>query len=641
MNTAKHIIIWLVFCLMMPVTQAQTKTIEALKKSIADAVSPTEEISAIFNLCELGYTLHADTLMAYAEKAKKIAEDEKDEKKVTKAMYYQTWALTNKGLLDSSLALADNILNRLSSSPDEALLKGNLYNQKGRCYVRKNQYKEAINEGYQVIDIAEKYGDVLLQVKAKTLIGWAYLEMDQLTNALTWHLKALKTTADTVLLGRYAIIYANIATNYNGLGNTDSAFYYINIGIHYARKYENLFALSNSLAIQSELFVKSGQAKLSEPVLKEVVAIRKLIGDPFYIASDLSQLGFYYAHYGQPEKGIAACNEGIAIAKKYQLDTKLLFLYGSLADNYKAMGNLEKYAEVLQNIIDLKDSVYQKNSVSALAEMQAKYDLQKKETVIVHQKLDLQQKNYLFFGSLILLFFAAISGWLLFKEYRRKQKIKLQQLQEEEKIRSAVAVATAQENERKRIAADLHDNLGAYAAAIASNVDQLSVGQNKEAALPELKINAQSIVSQLNDTIWVLKKDNLSLTAISDRIKVFIQRISNSYPQIDIDVIEHINTDMLLPPAEAFHLYQITKEAIINAVKHSGATNLRIFFESERNWKITISDDGSGINAIDKKMGSGNGLINMKNRCKEAGWLIQWLQNQPKGTSVVITPTTN
>jgi signal transduction histidine kinase len=413
------------------------------------------------------------------------------------------------------------------------------------------------------------------------------------------------------------------------------------MGIHYARKYENLFALSNCLAIQSELFVKSGQAKLSEPVLKEVVEIRKLIGDPFYIASDLSQLGFYYAHYGQPEKGIAVCNEGIALAKKYHLDTKLFFLYSSLADNYKAMGNLEKYSEVLLNIIDLKDSVYQKNSVSALAEMQTKYDLQKKETVIIQQKLDIQKKNYLFFGSLILLFFAAVSGWLLFKEYRRKQKIKWQQIQEEEKIRSAVAIATAQENERKRIAADLHDNLGAYAAAIASNVDQLSMGHNKDVALPELKINAQSIVSQLNDTIWVLKKDNLSLTAISDRIKVFIQRISSSYPQINIDVIEHINTDMLLPPAEAFHLYQVTKEAVTNAVKHSGAKNLRIFFESERHWKITISDDGGGLNEIDKKMGSGNGLINMKNRCKEAGWLIQWLQNQPQGTSIVITPTTN
>ena len=629
---------------MLP-AHAQTKIIDGLKNDIWAAKSAEEKIKALFSLCELGYTLHPDTLMLYAENAKKIALQKGSFNDEVRAMYFQSGALTTKGFLDSALDLANQCLVILTTKLNDPILEANCYNQKGRCFVRKNQYKEAIDMGLKTISLAEKNNDVLLQVKGKTLIGWAYLEMDQLQNALNWHLKALHTTSDTLLLEKYAILFANLATNYNGLGKTDSAFYYINKGISYSRKHENLFALSNSLAIQSELYVKSGQAKLSEPILKEVVAIRKMIGDPFYIASDLSQLGFYYAHYGQPEKGIEACIEGIAIAKKYKLDTKLFFLYGSLADNYKALGNTEKYAAVLQDIIALKDSVYNKNSAESLAEMQTKYDLQKKETVIIQQKLDIQQKNYLFYGSLLLLLFTTLISWLLFKEYKRKQKIKLLRMQEEENVRSAIAITKAEENERKRIAADLHDTLGAYAAAIASNVDQISAEQNKETALSELKINSQSIVSQLNDTIWVLKKDNLSLTAISDRIKVFLQRIGASYPQIKLDVIEQINSDILLPPAQAFHLYQITKEAVINAVKHSNAKNVRVYFESEKTWKITISDDGAGIPELDKRMGRGNGLSNMKNRCKEAGWFIEWKQNEPKGTSVIIEadriPTTN
>lgn len=617
--------------------QAQTKIIDGLKNNIWSAKSDEEKIKALFLLCEQGNTLHPDTLMQYAENAKLIALQKGSLQDKVRAMYFETGALTAKGLLDSALNLADQCLVILTSKLKDPVLESNFYNQKGRCFVRKNQYKEAIDMGLQTISMAEKNNDVLLQVKGKTLIGWAYLEMDQLQNALNWHLKALHTTSDTLLLEKYAILFANLATNYNGLGKTDSAFYFINKGISYSRKHENLFALSNSLAIQSELYVKSGQAKLSEPILKEVVAIRKMIGDPFYIASDLSQLGFYYAHYGQPEKGIAACKEGIAIAKKYRLDTKLFFLYGSLADNYKALGNTEKYAEVLQDIIALKDSVYNKNSAEALAEMQTKYDLQKKENVIIQQKLDIQQKNYLFYGSLLLLLFTTFISWLLFKEYKRKQKIKVLRMQEEENVRSAIAVTKAEENERKRIAADLHDTLGAYAAAIASNVDQISTEQNRESAMQELKINSQSIVSQLNDTIWVLKKDNLSLTAISDRIKVFLQRIGASYPQISLDVMEQINMDMLLPPAQAFHLYQIIKEAVINAVKHSMAKNVRVCFESESQWKITITDDGTGIPELDKRMGKGNGLTNMKNRCKEAGWHIEWKQNETPGTSVLIT----
>ena len=620
---------------------AQTTIINNLKSQVSNSTAGAAKLSAIFELCELGYTLHPDTLMNYAEQAELMAVGLNDKAGEIKARYYQCGALTTKGLLDSSLHLADKCLESLSSGIHDPILQGNIYNQKGRCFVRKNEYNEAIDMGLKTIAAGEKNNDVLLQVKGKTLIGWAYLEMNQLRTALSWHLRALNTTNDTVLLGKYAILFANLATNYNGLGQTDSAFYYIRRGIHYSRRYENLFALSNCLAIQSELYVTSGQAPLSEPILKEVVAIRKLIGDPFYIASDLSQLGFYYAHNGQPLKGIEACNEGIAIAKQYHLDTKLFFLYGSLADNYKALGNTEKYAEVLQDIIVLKDSVYRKNSAEALADIQTKYDIQKKETLIIQQKLDIRERNYLFYGSLIVLVFVSLLGLLFFREYRRRQKVKLLKMQEDEKIRSAIAVTKAEETERKRIAADLHDNLGAYAAAIASNVDHIGMLTGSAAALQELKINSQSIVSQLNDTIWVLKKDNLSLTAISDRIKVFIQQIRPSYPEINIDVTEHIQTDILLPPARAFHVYQIIKEAVINAVKHSGTEHLRVYFESGEQWKITVSDDGKGISEAEKKISKGNGLMNMQNRSRDAGFIIDWQDNEPRGTNVIITPTTN
>jgi signal transduction histidine kinase len=285
--------------------------------------------------------------------------------------------------------------------------------------------------------------------------------------------------------------------------------------------------------------------------------------------------------------------------------------------------------------------VYQKNSAQSLAEMQAKYETEKNGHIIAQQKLALVKKNYWLYGSIGLLVIGIIIFYLVFSNYRKKQNLKNQLLLKEEKYLSAQAIAKAEENERKRIAADLHDNLGAYAAAIASNVDQIGSDQIHETALQELKINSQSIVSQLNDTIWVLKKDNLSLTAISDRVKSFIQRIGPSYPKVKIDVTEHINSDILLPPAHAFHLYQIAKEAIINSLKHSSAKNIRVYFEGEGQWKITISDDGTGMSALNKKMGSGNGLLNMRNRSKEAGWAINWISDESQGTTVVIEPTTN
>lgn len=638
-----HLIFLLFLAIMLGQTHtgfSQTKTIDNLKQIIRKTQSSDEKLQAILDLCDQGYSLHPDTLMAYAKKAQTIAQERSNRHDEVKALYYEAFALTNKGLIDSSLNIANQCLQTLSGKIEDRVLLANVLNQKGRCYMRKNQYKEAIDMGYQVIEEAEKGRDILLQMKGKTLIGWAYLEMGQTSESLNWHLKALNTTRDTMLLEKYGILFANLALNYNGLGKTDSALYYIDKAINYSRKNENLFALSNSLAIQAQLYVTSGKGKLAEAPLKEVVDIRKLIGDPFYIVSDMAQLGLYYAHNEQPDKGIVICNEGIAIARQYKLDTKLFFLYGTLAENYKAQGNIGKHAEVLEQIISLKDSVYQTNSAEALAEIQTKYDVQKKENLIIRQKLDINQTTYLFYGLLLLSLFAAIVAWLIFKGYRRKQKIKLRQIQEEEKLLSTLAIIRAEEAERKRIAADLHDNLGAYAASIVSNLDNLAFQQtesNKAIALQELRNNSQSIVSQLNDTIWALKKDTLSLTAISDRLKVFIQRIQSSYPDIKIDVFENITVDHLLPPSQAFHLFRILQEAINNSVRHSGGKQINVIIESDQTWEITVSDDGKGLTevVINKE---GNGLLNMKNRSKEAGWIIEWKPNAPKGTKLSITP---
>ncbi|HLG40834.1 MAG TPA: hypothetical protein VI461_14240, partial [Chitinophagaceae bacterium] len=235
----------------------QTRIIDGLKKNIQLAQSDGQKLQAILSLCDQGYTLHSDTLMAYADRAEYYAKKTDDVHSGIKATYYKSFALTNKGLIDSSLVLANQCLQVLTSAIKDPVLEGKVLNQKGRCYMRKNQYKEAIDAGYQVIENGELSNDTLLQMQGKTLIGWAHLEMGQTNRSLQWHLRALNTATDTQFLKKYSILFANIALNYNALGKKDSAFYFINKAIKYSRLHENLFALSNSLAIQAQLLIGS------------------------------------------------------------------------------------------------------------------------------------------------------------------------------------------------------------------------------------------------------------------------------------------------------------------------------------------------------------------------------------------------
>jgi signal transduction histidine kinase len=230
----------------------------------------------------------------------------------------------------------------------------------------------------------------------------------------------------------------------------------------------------------------------------------------------------------------------------------------------------------------------------------------------------------------------------LFRNYRQKQKNKVADAIEKEKKISLLAIADAEENERKRIAADLHDNLGAYAASIASNLDLFNIGDFDEqykTALQELNKNSQSIVSQLGDTIWALNRDNLTLTAISDRIKVFLSQLQKSYTAIDMVVQENINQDIELKSTHAFHLFRIIQEAVTNAVKHSRTDRLEIIFEENMGWKVEIKDFGKGtFGENEDKKSDGNGLRNMRTRAIMVGWNIIWSNNKPGGTIVTICP---
>jgi len=595
----------------------QTKEVDSLRHVVYYTTDDKKKLTQLFALCDLSNSLHSDTLMAYAKMAQTIAQQQRNPHAEATAMYYEALALTNKGLIDSSLDLAAQSLQILSGKIDDPVLEANIFNQKGRCYMRKNQYKEAINMGLQVIDKAEKGKDILLQMKGKTLIGWAYLEMGQTSEALNWHLKALKTTSDTLTLEKYGILFANLALNYKGLGKKDSSFYYINKAISYSRKNENLFALSNSLAIEAQLYVTSGKNQLAEAPLKEVVAIRKLIGDPFYIVSDMAQLGLYYAHNNQPDKGIAICNEGITIARQYKLDTKLFFLYNTLAENYKTQGNISKYAETMEQVISLKDSVYQKNSAEALAEMQTKYELQKKETTILHQQYDLARKNALVTGSIGLLAATLFFGYFYLQNRKKNQRLKLQALEMEQKKKTTQAVMQAEEQERKRIAGELHDSVAQKMVVAKISLEALNnhlqqMNEKEKKIFNNVQTLLEESTTEVRNLSHTMMPQVLSLAGLSEIVKSFLDKVE----QADLKINFSSEGDFTkITENTALMIYRVIQEAVQNVLKHASATKLDVSMICENNEvDVIIEDNGVGFKTGAEAVVSGNGLGNIRSR---------------------------
>ncbi len=197
--------------------------------------------------------------------------------------------------------------------------------------------------------------------------------------------------------------------------------------------------------------------------------------------------------------------------------------------------------------------------------------------------------------------------------------------------------------QRERISRELHDNVGSQLSYISGNIDLLIDSKDflsKEDEIRKLLLvsdTSKNLVSDLRETIWVIKKESITLEEFSDRLKSFLQDQIVLSPDIDFEIIESIKKDYRFQPTESLNTYRICQEAINNSIKHSSANKivLKIFSDAEKNYYFSISDNGKGFDTLIKKDGH-YGLENMQQRAKEVGAEITIESELGKSTTVII-----
>jgi len=637
---------------------AQSPQINSLKHLIYISKGDRDKLKATLDLCSRFETLPKDTLWNYAVKAKVLATKLHDMPSRSLAIIAQANAYLRWNNADSAKALIEPELSKYKA--DNAATRDiyfELRRAKINCIGNVSNYKDAIAETYGVLRQAENYKDSLAIAQCLNLLSGYKYEMNFPPGAIALALKGLSFTTDRQ---RYDAAIINLC------GNLAEYYYWINkldSGMYYADKTYNLSIRAGyvnyqawALQKRSAIYVKTKEYDKSEKSILEAIELDEKVDGNEPHDDNLVALADVYRLTKQYDKAIKAMTDGLSYYDdpkhvsphanhKAGLDgLQRIFYYKVLAQCYHLKGDSKNYEFTLVRIIKGLDTFYNDNSARAIADLETKYQVQKKEATIAQQQLALVRENYLFYGSVVIAALGIIIALLIFREIRRKQKLRLQQLHEEEMLLSEKAVADAEETERRRIAADLHDNLGAQLSFIKRNVDFIMdqpVGfsqADERKYLSSVNDIAQSAMIDLRETLWVLNKDEVSTQEFADKLKSYLKQQLMGRDMVQWDFKEQIQENWRLPSGEVMHLFRIVQEVISNIIKHAEAGQINIRFESisPGTYQLEIFDNGKGFDASNKFSGH-YGLENIQKRAKEISAILQITSSSDAGTSMTLT----
>lgn len=238
-------------------------------------------------------------------------------------------------------------------------------------------------------------------------------------------------------------------------------------------------------------------------------------------------------------------------------------------------------------------------------------------------------------GVLALLLVAVLLWAVLL---HRKVEQRSAQLQVQIHSREHAEHQRAMEQERTRIAHDLHDELGADITEIgmlAARVRAVaSPAEERTRCLDQLASRTGQMVSALEEIVWAMNPQHDSLASVVSYFSFHADRflgLANIKVQMETTSGP---TDRAVDARVRHQLFLVFKEALTNLVNHSEATEVRLHITMEHDQlHVRIADNGRGLPATNPPAGH-DGIANMRSRVKQLGGHFEISSEPGRGTTV-------
>lgn len=514
----------------------------------------------------------------------------------------------------------------------------------GTIYHKKQEYDSATQKYFEAIKIFSSSGQDEFAFFPYTNLATIYSYLKNDKKSLEY---ARGAYASALKLGDKNKIVSAVNTEMSArlqLEQYDSVFIPLKKNLEVSTGLNNFYqiGITNNLLAH---YYGYGENKFDSAVYycTNALSEMKRINNEYEITNMLHNLGYYFQQLNQYDSSIAYYNKAIEKANSLGMYQVFQISLENLVNLEEKRGNIKQAYSYLKQLINVKDTLQEKNNREQVNELEALYQAEKKEAQIKLQQSDLRQKSFAFYiaiGSAIALLIILLMGY---RNYRQKQKLQQQRINEletEKQLAATEAVLKGEEQERTRLAKDLHDGLGGMLSGIKYSLNTMKgnlVMTPDNAQAFERSIDMlDSSINEMRRVAHNMMPENLVKFGLDTALKDFCNDINQSralkvnYQSIGL---QHAVVDQIT----AITIYRIVQELLNNILKHAGAQNAIVqVSKSDEKISVTVEDDGRGFDTsiLDKEKGIG--WSNIKNRVEFLKGKLDVNSQAGKGTSILI-----
>jgi two-component system NarL family sensor kinase len=504
---------------------------------------------------------------------------------------------------------------------------GNIYIMLGLGYSMINDWENAQLNYQNAIRENEKANDSLGIALAYLDMAYIFFDVNDWENASVT-LKRSTKYLNANSSKRYQIsIYASLAEAYSRIYNLDES------GI-YLKKSDSVTHLYQDATSNTFNSIAKGEYELSKKNYPEAIAAdigslqyAREWGDSAFVAATMENIGRVYRamkKFNEAEYYLTL-SKSIAVRYDYmpqrKLTLKQLFLL------YKESKQPQKAVEAANELFTISDSLAAVQNNNRRIIMDAVFESENKEKKIAMleqekelEQLRLKQKNifnYLLIAGVAILMIISLLSYRTYKQKQRLQQQRIRELEKDKQLVIADAILKGQEEERSRLAKDLHDGLGGLLSGVKfslSNMkDNLIITPDNMTVFERSLDMLDTSIKELRRVAHNMMPEMLTKFGLNEALKEYCNSINTT--KLLLVKYQSLGMELRLEQSIEIIIYRIVQELLNNILKHAAASEAFVqLIKEENRLNVVVEDNGRGFDLNLPGNKEGAGLINVRSR---------------------------